>query len=85
MVTGFDDEIRSSYVTPTLSTVNQNVEQQAYSAAEILLNIIEGKDTVLSVKVPSEAVFRQSCGCVPPGAHECEGIDVHGKKCCDQF
>lgn len=79
VVTGFDDEIRSSYVTPTLSTVNQNVEQQAYSAAEILLNIIEGKDTVLSVKVPSEAVFRQSCGCVPPGAHECEGIDVRGK------
>lgn len=64
LVTGFDDNERSSYTIPTLSTVNQNIEQQGYAAAETLLKLINKKRISKLVKIPTKSVCRQSCGCL---------------------
>src|SRR5574344_10082 len=64
IVTGFDDLARSAYTMPTLTSINQNIEGQGYTAAEMLYGMLNGKKPALINPVPTRAVFRQSCGCM---------------------
>lgn len=76
IVTGFDDNKRSSYTIPTLSTVNQSIQQQGYAAAEVLYKILTKKKTKRLIKIPTKAVFRQSCRCLGQN----EAFTEDGKK-----
>lgn len=62
-ITGFDDSMNGRIYG--LTTVRQNFYEQTYKAAEILLNIIEGRDCPRHVEIPSRMILRSSCGCVP--------------------
>lgn len=62
-VTGFDNLARSAMTTPPLTTVNQNIEEQGYTAAEKIYALLNGEKVALVTNVESEAVIRQSCGC----------------------
>lgn len=62
-ITGFDD-IENGRVYG-LTTVRQNFYEEARRAAEILLNILEGRETPYHVKIPSGMILRSSCGCMP--------------------
>lgn len=63
-ITGFDDIQRSAFVTPTLTSVNQQTAKQGYIAAETLYKLINKTDVPLIQNISTVAYFRQSCGCV---------------------
>ena len=63
IVTGFDDVARASITTPSLTTVNQDIEGQGYAAAETVYEMINKKNVPISKTINSKAVFRCSCGC----------------------
>lgn len=63
-IVGFDDDQRSSYELPRLSSINQQIHTQGYKAAEALINIIEGNEVPHKITVPTQARFRQTCGCI---------------------
>jgi signal transduction histidine kinase/DNA-binding LacI/PurR family transcriptional regulator/DNA-binding response OmpR family regulator/HPt (histidine-containing phosphotransfer) domain-containing protein len=62
-VTGFDDSDGASAVTPALTTVHQPIYQQAYRCVELLAAQIRGGTVPETVTLPTEAVYRRSCGC----------------------
>ena len=64
IVTGFDDEMRSSCITPSLTTINQNTYKQGYTAAKILFDQINGKDVPHKKVVESNVIYRESCRCI---------------------
>ncbi len=78
LVTGFDDELRSSSMTPTLTTINQNSELQGALAVETLCRMFKGEKVEKLGLVPSISVFRQSCSCVPL-SDTTISIDENGK------
>ncbi len=62
-VTGFDDQLTSQYMMPSLTTVRQNLYQQGYIAVEMLINILKGINVPGVTTLATEPVFRESCGC----------------------
>lgn len=60
---GFDDSEGSRTANPPLTTVNQQVELQAYTATRSLLDAIERRRKPEAHCLESRAVFRASCGC----------------------
>src|SRR5574344_173644 len=80
IVTGFDDLTRSSYISPTLTSVNQSIEEQGFAAAEMLYEILNKHHPVMYNAVPSKAFFRQSCGCVLKRNTEGLALDENGNK-----
>jgi DNA-binding LacI/PurR family transcriptional regulator len=69
-VAGFDNSLEARAANPPLSTVNQQVEQQGYTAARVLLEALETGQAPRSERLESAAVFRTSCGCVQPLAND---------------
>jgi DNA-binding LacI/PurR family transcriptional regulator/GAF domain-containing protein len=63
-VTGFDDEERSAHLPIPLTTVRQSLYEQAHKATEMVLNQLDGIKTRSLIKLPTELVKRQSCGCM---------------------
>ena len=80
LVTGFDDELRSSIMSPTLSTVNQDLENQGYESARVLYDLMDGKSAPHRVSVESTAMYRQSCGCIPVSENEVNAVDIDGNE-----
>jgi DNA-binding LacI/PurR family transcriptional regulator len=64
-VVGFDDSILSAYITPSLTTVHAPTELVGRTAAEILIDIIQGKPVKRENILPTKLVIRRSCGCNP--------------------
>jgi DNA-binding LacI/PurR family transcriptional regulator len=61
-VVGFDDTTNAGAANPPLTTVNQSVELQGYTAARALLAHLEGR-TLGDERLEPELVVRASCGC----------------------
>jgi len=61
---GFDNTSHASMCEPTLSTIDQQISNQGYHGAEVMWNILQGKN--ISYKNQSELrpIYRQSCGCI---------------------
>ncbi len=62
-VVGFDDAASAKTANPPLTTVNQRVDQQTYTAARALIQHLEGGPKPTTVCIESEPVIRVSCGC----------------------
>lgn len=60
VISGFDDLPRSSFSYMTLTTVNQRLQLQGYTAAETLLNVINGKNVPMVQQIPTKAILRGS-------------------------
>ncbi len=63
-VVGFDDTIRASFTSPSLSTMDQNIAGQGYTAARIAYKILQGEKVPHETKTFVTPIYRQSCGCV---------------------
>lgn len=63
-VVGFDDSEQGRFATPSLTSINQQIEEQSATAARLLLRRIRGESTEVVVKLPTRTVLRQSCGCL---------------------
>lgn len=68
-VTGFDDLEVAQATTPSLTTVRQPIHAQGYKAAQMLIDLIRGRDIPETVLLPTELVIRQSCGCLGQATH----------------
>ncbi|MCI5752288.1 MAG: GGDEF domain-containing protein [Oscillospiraceae bacterium] len=65
VVTGFDGLDDCENYSPTLTSVRRGFRSAGYKAAEIITDILDGKETEETSEVDSELVIMQSCGCVP--------------------
>lgn len=61
-LTGFDNIYSSSYSVPSLSTIEQPLEDFARCAFDLLFDCIQGK-VVQNKLVPCKIIIRESCGC----------------------
>ncbi|MCD7036095.1 LacI family transcriptional regulator [Metabacillus sp. GX 13764] len=59
-VIGYDDILLSSYVTPSLTTVSQNKQMLGYSAAELLISMLEDEKPSSHIILETELKIRQS-------------------------
>ncbi|WP_166001122.1 LacI family DNA-binding transcriptional regulator [Bacillus sp. Cs-700] len=59
-IIGYDNINLSSYVTPALTTISQDMFQIGYSAAELLIDLLEGGNPPRSKIVSHELVIRES-------------------------
>jgi DNA-binding LacI/PurR family transcriptional regulator len=64
-VVGFDDIMPARVHSPPLTTVRQPLEELGRQGALRLLDLLEGKPADGALKLPTELVLRNSCGCVP--------------------
>ncbi|MBN2509254.1 MAG: GGDEF domain-containing protein, partial [Spirochaetales bacterium] len=63
---GFDDLASARSHKPALTTVNQPAEQLGYTClAEFARKIMSGGEPCADIRLPSQLVVRQSCGCPP--------------------
>lgn len=65
VVTGFDGLDDCENYSPTLTSVRRGFRSAGYKAAEMITDILDGKETDETSEVDSELVIMQSCGCVP--------------------
>lgn len=63
-VVGFDDLEESEFFLPALTTVRQPFYEQGVRAAEMALDLINGKKVKEQIILPTELVVRTSCGCL---------------------
>ncbi|MCL7454032.1 MAG: substrate-binding domain-containing protein, partial [Anaerolineae bacterium] len=61
-VVGFDDIFLAAYFQPPLTTVRVPAYGLGWTAAEVLINLIEGEEGISSVTLETELVVRASCG-----------------------
>jgi DNA-binding LacI/PurR family transcriptional regulator len=63
-IVGFDNIPIAGYITPALTTVEQDFYQMGFEAARMLYSIVQGKDIPHSKKIPYKFVERSSVGMV---------------------
>lgn len=59
-VIGYDNIPASNYISPSLTTINQHQNDEGNTAAEYLINIIEGKNNTGNIVLPAELIIRES-------------------------
>jgi LacI family transcriptional regulator len=62
-VVGFDDQRFAAYLNPPLTTIRAHTEDVGRIAARQLLKTIRNEPTDPLTLVPTEIIFRWSCGC----------------------
>lgn len=62
-VVGFDDVPFARFIHPPLTTVRAPIEQVGREAVRLLISSIQKRPCENRVLLPTELVFRQSCGC----------------------
>lgn len=65
---GYDDIEKSKRISPTLSTVNQQLYDQGKEAAKLALEVAMGNSVEHATQIKLSPCYRQSCGCVPMDA-----------------
>jgi LacI family transcriptional regulator len=64
-VVGFDNIPDAAYIHPSLTTVDQSINEMGYIAAERLIDLIEGNPVASDLyTVPTELIVRDSCRAV---------------------
>ena len=77
-VVGFDNTTHAYMVAPKLSTIDQNISQQGYIAAEMMLQKLNGLDIPSEIEMPLSPIYRQSCGCIDEKNLEQIFLDSNG-------
>ena len=62
-ITGFDNILESTFVEPSLSTVEQNLSELGKKALEMCHSLILGKEIPKKIEIPTKMTIRESCGC----------------------
>ena len=61
-IVGFDDIFLAAHAHPPLTTVRVPAYGLGWTAAEVLIALIEGDEEISSVTLETELVIRESCG-----------------------
>jgi DNA-binding LacI/PurR family transcriptional regulator len=75
---GFDDALNARAANPPLTTVNQRVDLQAFTAARELVEMLERGTPAQSQRLDSQEVLRASCGCQIAYQNDSRGVDLAG-------
>ncbi len=59
-IIGFDNIILSNYCSPKLTTVNQNKYQMGYTAAQMLVDMLEGRKIQHHLSLSTDLIMRDS-------------------------
>lgn len=78
-VFGFDDSEFALITYPTLSSINQSIPYNGYKCAEIAYRLAKGEEVEKETTITSQAIYRQSCGCVECEHHSTAYVDEDGK------
>ena len=73
---GFDDAPNAKAANPPLTTVNQRVELQGYTAGRALVEALVSGKPAQSERLDSQEVIRASCGCPMPYQNDSRGVEV---------
>jgi LacI family transcriptional regulator len=65
-IVGFDDIFLAAHTNPALTTVRVPAYGLGWTAAEVLITLIEGDEEAASVTLETELVIRESCGAKRP-------------------
>lgn len=65
VVTGFDAINDCETYSPSFTTVRRAFQESGTAAVDLILDILNGKDTPHNYYVDSVLVRKQSCGCIP--------------------
>jgi DNA-binding LacI/PurR family transcriptional regulator len=76
---GFDDAPNARAANPPLTTVNQCVELQGYSAGRALVEALESSAPAHSQRLDSKEVIRSSCGCQIPYQNDSRKVEGEGR------
>ena len=79
-IIGFDDAPISILTDPKLSTVNQQVFELGYNAAQTIWHVLEGKSIDKCRYASLSPKYRQSCGCVDRDNTTCTYKDEEGRE-----
>ena len=60
-VIGFDNVPESALTSPPLTTINQPLQRMGASALRLLVDLIDGVDRDVHVRLPTELLERSSC------------------------
>ena len=63
LISGYDYSVEAQSHTPHITTVRMCVREMGYTAGEILLDMVNGKDVPEDIFLPDEIVLDESCGC----------------------
>jgi LacI family transcriptional regulator len=61
-VVGFDDIFLAAHTQPALTTIRVPAYGLGWTAAEVLISLIEGNEEGSAVALETELVIRDSCG-----------------------
>ncbi|MDE5415060.1 LacI family DNA-binding transcriptional regulator [Alkalihalobacterium chitinilyticum] len=59
-IVGFDDIVLAQYASPALTTISQNKYLMGYQAANMLIGLLEEKETNKSVLIENQLIVRES-------------------------
>lgn len=59
-IIGYDDIVLASHISPALTTIAQNKFKMGYKAAELLIEMLEGKTTGRLIELDTELKVRQT-------------------------
>lgn len=76
-VAGFDDVKEASMVQPTLSTIRQPLFLMGLAAVDNILDQINGVTPEMETLLPTEPVYRRSCGCFSYEVENAKAIHCH--------
>jgi DNA-binding LacI/PurR family transcriptional regulator len=62
-VIGFDDLGFASFLNPPLTTVRAPTERVGQIATQRLFDILENQESDDALVLPTEIIYRRSCGC----------------------
>ena len=75
-VIGFDNIQISQFTVPSLTTVEQRLYDQGWTAGEIAARLARGESVPQATVLPARLVIRTSCGCLPRSVVELDSLPV---------
>lgn len=79
-VTGFDNSISANLQLPKITTINQPVELIAKESIDLILKLIEGKETNKHILKRPNLIINESCGCFIKSNIRIEAKNVFNNK-----
>ncbi len=73
IVTGFDGIEMERYVTPRLTTAQQDLEACGKCAVDMIWKVMRGEEADKEKVIPFTVRFAQSCGCMPVSESDASG------------
>jgi diguanylate cyclase (GGDEF)-like protein len=73
-IVGFDNIASTQYIVPSITTIDQSLHYQGWTAAAFAGRLAQGGQVPPVVVLPTHLILRTSCGCLPRAVLDLEGL-----------